>query len=214
MSGCKSDLCLSCSKKVRIHQKDISCKVCHLLIHKKCTKLIRKDIIRLNVNGYTCMKCISANTSGEKNQKDDTVHDFNASEGKTSTCSESINANFSKYDKMIFNPFKYQNDIIDIDAANAVNSKCMYVTPEELRANQGRSQPHSPGWARVPLSSFFLKISINFSYFFLKLYLFSSSFWSSGWASRPPGKALATPLGQTLHLKVTIFQFLMLILEV
>ena len=81
------------------------------------------------------MKCISANTSGEKNQKDDTVHDFNASEGKTSTCSESINANFSKYDKMIFNPFKYQNDIIDNDAANAVNSKCMYVTPEELRAN-------------------------------------------------------------------------------
>ena len=135
MSGCKSDLCLSCSKKVRIHQKDISCKVCHLFIHKKCTKLKRKDIIRLNVNECTCMKCISANTSGEKNQNDDTVHDFNASEGKTSTCSESINANFSKYDKMIFTPFKYQNDIIDNDAANAVNSKCMYVTPEELRAN-------------------------------------------------------------------------------
>ena len=135
MSGCKSDLCLSCSKKIRIHQKDISCKVCHLFIHKKCTKLKRKDIIRLNVDGYTCMKCISANTSGEKNQKDDTVHDFNASEGKTSTCSESINANFSKYDKMIFNPFKYQNDIIDNNATNAVNSKCMYVTPEELRAN-------------------------------------------------------------------------------
>ena len=32
------------------------------------------------------------------------------------------------------------------------------------------------------------KISINFSYFFLKLYLFSSSFWSSGWATRPPGE--------------------------
>ena len=28
---------------------------------------------------------------------------------------------------------------------------------------QGRSQPHSPGWARVPLSSFFPQISINFS---------------------------------------------------
>ena len=27
------------------------------------------------------------------------------------------------------------------------------------------SQPHSPGWARVPLSSFFPQISINFSYF-------------------------------------------------
>ena len=30
--------------------------------------------------------------------------------------------------------------------------------------------------------------------FFLKLYLFSSSFWPSGWTSRPPGKALVTPL--------------------
>ena len=28
---------------------------------------------------------------------------------------------------------------------------------------QGRSQPHSTGWARVPLSSFFPQISINFS---------------------------------------------------
>ena len=28
---------------------------------------------------------------------------------------------------------------------------------------QGRSQPHSPGWATVPLSSFFPQILINFS---------------------------------------------------
>ena len=36
----------------------------------------------------------------------------------------------------------------------------------------------------------------QFFLFFLKLDLFSSSFWFSGWASRPPGKALATPLVQ------------------
>ena len=35
----------------------------------------------------------------------------------------------------------------------------------------------------------------QFYLFFLKLFSFSSSFWPSGWASRPPGKALATPLG-------------------
>ena len=83
------------------------------------------------------MKCISSNASGDKNQKDDIVIDSNVSEGKskTPTCSESINAIFFQYDKIIFNPFKYQNDIIDNDDANAVNSKCMYVTPEELRAN-------------------------------------------------------------------------------
>ena len=46
-------------------------------------------------------------------------------------------------------------------------------------------------------SSTFLIFSSNFDQFvlfFLKLYSFSSSFWYSGWASRPPGKALATPL--------------------
>ena len=39
---------------------------------------------------------------------------------------------------------------------------------------QGRSQPHSPGWARVPLSSFFPQILINLSYFssnFTKFFL-------------------------------------------
>ena len=63
---------------------------------------------------------------------------------------------------------------------------------------QGRSQPHSPGWAR-PSSTFliFPQILILFFLFFLKLFLFSSSFWPCGWASRP-GKALAMPLG--LHL--------------
>ena len=59
---------------------------------------------------------------------------------------------------------------------------------------QGRSQPHSTGWARAPLSSFFPSNFDQFILFFLKLYSFSSSFWFSGWAARPPGKALATPL--------------------
>ena len=62
--------------------------------------------------------------------------------------------------------------------------------------HQGCSQPHSPEWARVPLSLFFPQ---NFDQFFLflKLYLFSSSFWPSGWVSSRPGKALATPLRST-----------------
>ena len=40
----------------------------------------------------------------------------------------------------------------------------------------------------------FLIFSSNFDQFFLRLYLFSSSFWPSEWASHPPEKALATPL--------------------
>ena len=62
---------------------------------------------------------------------------------------------------------------------------------------QGRSQPHSPGWARVPLSSFFTQVSTNLSYFSSNN-LFFSSFWPYGWATRPPGKALATPLGELM----------------
>ena len=61
---------------------------------------------------------------------------------------------------------------------------------EEVSEFQGRSQPHSPGWARVPLSSFFPQILIHFSYFSSS---FSSSFWPSGWATRPPeGPGYAT----------------------
>ena len=35
----------------------------------------------------------------------------------------------------------------------------------------------------------------QFDLFFLKMFSFSSSFWPSGWATHPPGKALATLLG-------------------
>ena len=38
-----------------------------------------------------------------------------------------------------------------------------YLNRKARGGGQGRSQPHSPGWARVPLSSFFPQISINFS---------------------------------------------------
>ena len=54
--------------------------------------------------------------------------------------------------------------------------------------------PGPASHSRVGKSSTFLSFSSNFDQFFLKLYLFSSSFWPSGWACRPPGKALATPL--------------------
>ena len=55
----------------------------------------------------------------------------------------------------------------------------------------GRSQPHSPGWARVPLSSFFPQISINFSWNFTYSL---PHFGPPGGQLAPLGKALATPL--------------------
>ena len=50
-----------------------------------------------------------------------------------------------------------------------------------------------PGGARVPLSSFFPQILIIFSYFSSNFSHFLPHFGSPG-GSRPPGKALATPL--------------------
>ena len=50
----------------------------------------------------------------------------------------------------------------------------------------GRSQPHSPGWARVLLSSFFPQISINFSYFSWNFTYFLPHF-------GPPGGQVAHP---------------------
>ena len=58
--------------------------------------------------------------------------------------------------------------------------------------HQVRSQPHSPGWARVPLSSFFPQISIIFPYFSSNFTHFLPHFGSPG------GKALATPLSTIL----------------
>ena len=61
------------------------------------------------------------------------------------------------------------------------------------RNDQGRSQPHSPRWARVPLSLF----SSNFHHFF-KFFIKHSSFLfsirPSRWTSHPPKKILAAPL--------------------
>ena len=54
----------------------------------------------------------------------------------------------------------------------------------------------SPGWARVPLSSFVLKSESFFLIFPQSLLIFflilALRVGDSGWASRPPGKALAT----------------------
>ena len=68
---------------------------------------------------------------------------------------------------------------------------------------QGCSQPHSPGWARVPLSSFFLKFRSVFLIYPQSLLIFSS-FWPSGWVPRLPGKALATPLLWSFYVYIVI----------
>ena len=52
----------------------------------------------------------------------------------------------------------------------------------------GRSQPHSPGWARVPLSLIFPQIPIIFSYFASKFPHFLPHFGSPGGQLTHPGR--------------------------
>ena len=73
-----------------------------------------------------------------------------------------------------------------------------------IYTKQGRSQPHSPGWARVPLSSFFPEIVISFSYFPQTLLIFFLIL-TLRWAIREgPGYATDTKLLK-LSLKIAFF---------
>ena len=69
--------------------------------------------------------------------------------------------------------------------------KVTFSSPEIVGSAQGRSQTLNPGWARKQHFLNFSSILLDFLSSFLN---FSSSIWGSGWAGRPPGKALATPL--------------------
>ena len=60
----------------------------------------------------------------------------------------------------------------------------IYVSEPLKACNRGRGQPHSPGWASVPLSSFFfLKFPSIFSHFFPQTLLIFSLRLTFG----PPG---------------------------
>ena len=48
MSELRKDVCVVCSKTIKECHTDISCKVCKLYVHKKCTKLKTKELKRLN----------------------------------------------------------------------------------------------------------------------------------------------------------------------
>ena len=68
----------------------------------------------------------------------------------------------------------------------------MLVTLQRHWHAQGSSQPHSPGWARLPLSSFFPQIPLSFSYFSSNFLHFLPHFGL-------PGGRLADPERPTGH---------------
>ena len=81
---------------------------------------------------------------------------------------------------------------------------CLLAEAEVIHAwhSQGRSQPHSPGWARVPLSSFFPQIWIKFSYFSAHCSHFLPHFDPPGGQVAHPGRPWLRHLAFTLTREV------------
>ena len=54
MTSVNRDNCIVCSKIVKKCHKDISCKICHGFVHKKCTNLKPKQLKCLNTKKRVC----------------------------------------------------------------------------------------------------------------------------------------------------------------
>ena len=96
--------------------------------------------------------------------------------------------------KILPNPSFSQKEIWKLSKilllSDSVRGKCRTSSTPSFRAVASLAAPAGQEFHFPHFSSNF----DQFFLFFLKLYLFSSSFWPSGWASRPPGKTLTTPL--------------------
>ena len=57
MSSGNCDNCIVCSKIVRKNHKDLSCKICHGFIHKKCTNMKPRQLKCLNIKEWVCKNC-------------------------------------------------------------------------------------------------------------------------------------------------------------
>ena len=105
MSELGKDVCVVCSKTIKECHKDISCKICKIYVHK-CTRLKTKELKRLNE--WKCKKCtVTVNTvdNSDDTEIESESHDV-----------ENLNVNvnvtditFDKYDKMLFNPLRFEN---------------------------------------------------------------------------------------------------------
>lgn len=126
MSASVRDLCVSCSKIIKNCHKNISCKICKGYVHKKCTKLKRKELARMDSNEWMCHKC-----------KNDTSN-IPLSDDNGSDIDESINVrevDFEKYDNMIFNPLRYQHtskELNDEIQDTYQSPQCSYITPDQF----------------------------------------------------------------------------------
>lgn len=147
MSGPNNDLCLSCSKKVKCNHKDITCNICKLFIHKKCTNLKRKDILKIQPGEFTCINCklnlTKAESSVNEIPNDDDHTNFIITD-----------EDFSKYDKMVFNPVRYKNKAIDNEInENQQCHNCTYLTPDQFNESSQSSKENELSIINVNIRS-------------------------------------------------------------
>ena len=88
-------MCVSCSKIIRTCHKLLSCKICKLFVHKKCTKLKQRELENLNPGDWTCNKC-----SVNLNEPDENEGYLNDTENLNDNIIVEDD-NFDKYDKML-----------------------------------------------------------------------------------------------------------------
>ena len=126
------DNCIVCSKIVRKCHKEISCKICNGFIHKKCTNLKSKQLKCLNVKDWVCENCCQDVHTYSSSDLENEVNNLNKSSDFNVT-----NVDFQKYDKMLFNPLRFDHNTTskaynDVTCADNIH-KCSYLTPEQFR---------------------------------------------------------------------------------
>ena len=101
----------------------------------------------------------------------------------------------SHWCKEIESPPSHRHRCKKIESPPSQSHRCKEIESPPSHSHRCRvvASLTVPGGQEFHFPDFSLNLD-QFILFFLKLYSFSSSFWFSGWAARPPGKALATPL--------------------
>jgi len=135
------DTCVCCCKRIQEKHKIISCKHCKLYTHKKCTKLKRKELINATINDWACPNCILLHANGVTKNDSCTFNDiYDKDLNETSeTQIDLCDLNLQKYEKMAFNPVRFENICGWTENENEIEvhkvdelPKSTYVTPDEF----------------------------------------------------------------------------------
>ena len=104
--------CIVCQKNMHEKHRVISCKLCKQYIHKKCSKLSRKSIALLKLDEYEGNNCLKSNEKIQTNENVELEDSDDDNVDVISDPEDTIQASdidIDKYDKIMFNPIRFQN---------------------------------------------------------------------------------------------------------